>query len=73
MTGRISNIVVMKKYGFISGENGQEYFFHMTDVVSNWDELVSDFQQSGGGKVKVSFDTLKTPKGPRAQNVSVEE
>lgn len=71
MNGTISNIVGAKKFGFIAGENGQEYFFHMTDMTSSWDELISDFNNSGGGKVKVEFTPEKTLKGPRARNVSV--
>lgn len=73
MRGSVSNVVVNKKFGFISAENGLEYFFHKEDTVSDWDELVSDFSQSGGGKVKVEFRADKTPKGPRARNVAVIE
>lgn len=73
MTGTISNIVVAKKFGFISGENGKEYFFHMKDIITDWDELVSDFSNSSGGKVKVIFKPTKTPKGLRANDVSVME
>lgn len=73
MTGKVSNMVFVKSYGFISAENGQEYFFHKADTISNWDELVSDFTQGGGGKIKVTFDAIKTPKGPRAANVRVVE
>lgn len=73
MTGKVSNIVVLKKFGFISGENGQEYFFHVSDVDGEWDELVADFDNVGGGKIKVLFEPIKTPKGPRAKNVSIIE
>lgn len=73
MVGSVSNIISIRKFGFISGENGQEYFFHMTDMDSDWDELLFDFSRAGGGKVKVTFEPVKTPKGPRAKNVSVIE
>jgi len=73
MVGKVSNIVTAKKFGFISSDNGQEYFFHMTDMISDWDDLVSDFNRIGGNKVKVTFEPNKTVKGPRARNVSVIE
>jgi cold shock CspA family protein len=71
MVGTVSNIIAAKKFGFISGENGQEYFFHHSEMVSNWDELLADFNMAGGGKVKVEFEPIRTPKGPRAKNVKV--
>jgi len=71
MVGVVSNVVSSKKFGFISGENGQEYFFHMTDMMSDWSTLVLDFYRIGGGKIKVEFEALKTPKGPRAKNVKI--
>lgn len=72
MKGLVSNIVVAKKFGFISGENGQEYFFHMTDVLDGqWDKLLADLIARGGGKIKVQFEAIKTPKGPRAKDVQI--
>ena len=71
MTGIVSNMILTKKFGFISGENGQEYFFHMTDVPFDWNDIVALFSKNGGGKVKVEFEAVKTPKGPRAKNVSL--
>jgi len=73
MIGTVSNIISKKMFGFISGDNGQEYFFHKEETVSNWNELVADFFILGGGKIKVCFEPMKTPKGPRAKNVSVIE
>jgi len=73
MTGTVSNIISKKMFGFISGENGQEYFFHREEMVSSWDELNADFFISGGGKIKVAFEPMKTPKGPRAKDVTVIE
>lgn len=71
MTGIVSNVIVTKKYGFISGDNGQEYFFHALDAEGWWDGIVSAFSKVGGGKVKVDFEAVKTPKGPRAKNVAL--
>lgn len=73
MTGSVSNVVTAKRFGFISGESGEEYFFHKEDMISDWDELVADFNNGGAGKVRVEFRADKTPKGPRARNVAVIE
>jgi cold shock CspA family protein len=73
MVGTISNVISVKRFGFIAGENGQEYFFHSSDLTSSWDELASDFAQTGGGKIKVTFTPEKTPKGPRARDVATYE
>lgn len=73
MVGLVSNIVAAKKFGFISSDNGKEYFFHAQDMLTDWDELVRNFTSVGGGKIQVTFEPDKTPKGPRARNVEVYE
>ncbi len=73
MTGTVSNVIVIKQFGFITSDNGQEYFFHREDTLSDWNELVFDFHKGGAGKIKVSFEPGKTPKGLRARNVTVIE
>lgn len=73
MIGTVSNVISAKKYGFISSENGQEYFFHKEDTLGDWDQLVADFALTGAGKIKVTFTPIKAQKGPRAQNVTVIE
>ena len=73
MVGKVSNIIMNKKFGFITGDNGQEYFFHCTDLTVDWDVLANKFLTEGGGKVKVSFEATKTPKGPRAKVVTILE
>lgn len=72
MTGTISNILSSKKFGFISSENGQEYFFHMSEA-PDWDMLVIRFYENGAGKINVIFNPVKTPKGPRAVDVRIVE
>lgn len=74
MVGTISNIVIARRFGFISGDDGREYFFHMEDMETNWDELVSDFAAiSKDRKIRVTFTQDKTSKGPRARKVSIFE
>lgn len=58
--GTIKKIVADRGFGFISGEDGKEYFFHRS-AVANFDAL-------RGGE-RVSFETEPSPKGPRAGRV----
>ena len=70
MKGTVSNILVAKHFGFIHGENGQEYFFHREDLNGNWDYLCADWKDRTADIV-VSFEAKSTPKGPRAANVNL--
>ena len=63
-TGTIKKVVSERGFGFISGEDGKEYFFHRDGLISflNFDRL------SGGEKVE--FEIEQSPKGARAKNVT---
>lgn len=64
MTGKITRVVPDKGFGFITGEDGQDYFFHqsaLTDARPN--ELVEG--------AAVTFDPVKGPKGLRAEVVRI--
>ncbi len=52
-----------KGMGFITGEDGVDYFVHFSAIQGN------GFKSLAEGDA-VSFDTEKGPKGPRAINVS---
>jgi cold shock CspA family protein len=67
MTGVVKNINGHKLYGFITGEDKKDYFFHRTDFSGHWDDLVAD---ASNIKVKVEFNGERNPKGLRARNVS---
>ena len=71
MVGTVNNVVASKRFGFILGENNQEYFFHASDVLGSWDELEMMFERYGKGRVKVTFEPIKTEKGPRARGVTL--
>ena len=64
-TGTIKKIVADRGFGFITAEDGKEYFFHH--------ELTSqaplEFDRLVGGE-RVSFEIEASPKGPRANQVS---
>jgi len=51
-----------KGFGFISGEDGIDYFVHHTSIQGD------GFKSLAEG-AKVSFDIEKGPKGPKAINV----
>ncbi|MGO9379676.1 MAG: cold-shock protein [Dissulfurispiraceae bacterium] len=51
-----------KGFGFIVGEDGIDYFVHHTSIQGN------GFKSLVEGD-KVTFDTEKGPKGPKAINV----
>lgn len=67
MIGNVVNILSAKKFGFIQGKNGLEYFFHVTDFNGDWEKLVQNWSEFGGADV--SFEAIKTHKGLRAANV----
>jgi CspA family cold shock protein len=62
-TGTIKKLVSDRGFGFITADDGKEYFFHRTGVEGDFDVLT-------GGE-KVSFEIETSPKGPRANKVQV--
>jgi CspA family cold shock protein len=60
MNGTIKKLVHDRGFGFISGENGAEYFFHREQLRGGL-----DFDGLTAGQ-QVTFDTQDGPKGPRA-------
>lgn len=68
MNGTISRVIADKGFGFIAGEDGQDYFFHRSDLGGFFDDLVTDVGK--GRKIKVQFDSVPSPKGARAGNIT---
>ncbi|HET7676442.1 MAG TPA: cold shock domain-containing protein [Candidatus Limnocylindrales bacterium] len=62
-TGTIKKLVADRGFGFITAEDGKEYFFHRGGL-----EASMDFDRLVGGE-RVTFDVEASPKGPRAANV----
>ena len=65
MTGTISKVISDKGFGFIQGEDRQEYFMHRSTVRDG-----SVFEQLREGQ-PVVFDAGRGDKGLRAENVRV--
>ncbi len=66
-TGTIKKLVSDRGFGFITGEDGKDYFFHR-DALSG----SLDFDRLAGGE-RVSFDIQASQRGPRAANVREEQ
>ena len=63
-SGTIKKVVADRGFGFITAEDGKDYFFHRNELDSTL-----DFDRLNGGE-GVSFDVQQSPKGPRATRVS---
>jgi len=63
-TGTIKKLVADRGFGFITADDGKDYFFHRSGV--------EDFDRLRGNE-KVEFDIESSPKGPRANRVRVSD
>ncbi len=63
-TGTVKKIVADRGFGFITAEDGKEYFFHRSGVQASL-----DFDRLVGGE-RVTFEVENSPKGPRATQVA---
>jgi cold shock protein len=64
MTGTVKNVVTEKGFGFITGDDGKDYFFHCS-------EAKGEFEATYSKGVKVEFEATQGKKGPRAVEVRV--
>ena len=62
-TGTVKKVVAERGFGFITAEDGKEYFFHRDGLDSSL-----TFERLQGGE-KVEFEIEQGPKGPRAKLV----
>lgn len=60
MEGTVKWFNIKKGYGFITGDDGEDYFVHYTAIEDQ--AFVRDND-------RVSFDTAQTERGKQAQNV----
>ena len=52
----------MKSFGFINGDDGKDYFVHVSGVVG--EKVIREGD-------RVSFDIVEGDRGPKAENVKV--
>ena len=62
-TGTIKKVVADRGFGFITADDGKDYFFHRSGL-----EPSLDFDRLSGGE-KVEFEIESSPKGPRAAKI----
>jgi len=62
MTGTVKWFNAEKGFGFITSENGEDYFAHFSQI------LKDGFKSLDEGE-KVSFEVVDGPKGPQAANI----
>jgi len=63
VTGSIKRLVRERGFGFIAGDDGQEYFFHRSGV-----DNTLEFDALNGGE-RVTFDVERSDRGLRARQV----
>ena len=61
--GTIKKVISDRGFGFITADDGKEYFFHRDGLTAS-----VDFDRLAGGE-KVEFEIEQSPKGARAKNV----
>jgi CspA family cold shock protein len=66
-TGTIKRLVTDRGFGFIADDEGKEHFFHFSGLGAG---LSIESLREGD---KVTFDTERSDRGPRATNVTVAE
>ena len=66
-SGTVKKVVADRGFGFITGEDGKDYFFHRDGLSES-----VDFDRLVGGE-RVTFDVESNPRGPRAANVRADE
>lgn len=67
MEGKVARVMSDKRFGFIRGEDGKDYFFHQSDFSGFFEDLISDFESKR--TILVTFEGTIAQKGPRASNV----
>jgi len=64
MNGTVKWFNGEKGFGFITGEDGKDVFAHFSQINSDGYKTLQEGQN-------VSYDVVKGPKGPQAENITV--
>ena len=62
LKGTVKNYNADKGWGFIEGEDGEDYFFHISNLRSG---------QKVRNDSKVKFDSSEGQRGPEAENITL--
>jgi len=62
MNGTVKWFNAEKGFGFITGEDGNDVFAHFSQIQKDGYKSLEEGQ-------KVSYDVVKGPKGPQAENI----
>ena len=63
MNGTVKWFNASKGFGFITGEDGTDVFAHFSQIKTDGYKTLEEGQ-------KVSYDVVKGPKGPQAENIT---
>lgn len=63
-SGTVKKLVSDRGFGFITADDGKDYFFHRDGL-----DRTLDFDRLVGGE-KVTFEVESNPRGPRAVKVA---
>lgn len=64
MNGTVKWFNAEKGFGFITGEDGNDVFAHFSQIQKDGYKSLEEGQ-------KVSYDVVKGPKGPQAENIVI--
>ena len=64
MNGTVKWFNSEKGFGFITGEDGTDVFAHFSQIQSEGYKSLDEGQ-------KVTYDVVKGPKGPQAENITI--
>ncbi|MDD3224374.1 MAG: cold-shock protein [Clostridium sp.] len=64
MNGTVKWFNAEKGFGFITGEDGNDVFAHFSQINSEGYKSLDEGQ-------KVTYDVVKGPKGPQAENITI--
>lgn len=68
MRGTVKNIQP-KGFGFIIGEDNNEYFMHYTQYIGDWN-MLTERVMGNKERVVVDFDPTKSERGLRAHRIN---
>lgn len=64
MNGTVKWFNGQKGFGFITGEDGTDVFAHFSQIKTDGYKTLEEGQ-------KVSYEVVKGPKGPQAENITI--